>query len=78
MELELELYLGSMLKWFGVRIESELKKSGLKFPVKYCRVVELKYEGNQPFSGRVDKASATEAIDLGSIPGWIKPKTKNW
>ena len=25
--------------------------------------------------GRVDRASATEAVDLGSIPGRVKPKT---
>ena len=29
----------------------------------------------KPISGRVDKASATEAINVGSIPGWVKPKT---
>ena len=29
----------------------------------------------QPISGRMDRASATEAVDLGSIPGWVKPKT---
>ena len=23
----------------------------------------------------VDRASATEAVDSGSIPGWVKPKT---
>ena len=27
-------------------------------------------------SGREDRASATEAIDSGSISGWVKPKTK--
>ena len=26
-------------------------------------------------SGRVDRASATEAVDTGSIPGRVKPKT---
>ena len=26
-------------------------------------------------SGRVDRASATEAVDLGSIPSRVKPKT---
>ena len=26
-------------------------------------------------SGRVDRASATEAVDSGSIPGRVKPKT---
>ena len=26
-------------------------------------------------SGRVDRASASEAVDLGSIPGRVKPKT---
>ena len=28
-----------------------------------------------PISGRVDRASATEAGDSGSIPGRVKPKT---
>ena len=26
-------------------------------------------------NGRVDRASATEAVDTGSIPGRVKPKT---
>ena len=26
-------------------------------------------------SGREDRASATDAVDLGSIPGRVKPKT---
>ena len=26
-------------------------------------------------SGLVDRASATDAVDSGSIPNWIKPKT---
>ena len=30
------------------------------------------------FSGRLDRASATEAVDLGSIPGRVKPDYKNW
>ena len=30
----------------------------------------------QPISGQVDRASATEAVNLGSIPGQVKPKTK--
>ena len=29
----------------------------------------------KPISDRVDRASATEAVDLGSIPGRVKPKT---
>ena len=28
-----------------------------------------------PISGRVDGASATETVDLGLIPGRVKPKT---
>ena len=28
-----------------------------------------------PIRGRVDRASATEAVDSGSIPGRVKPKT---
>ena len=31
---------------------------------------------NQSISGRVDRASATETVDLGSIPGRVKPKTR--
>ena len=30
---------------------------------------------NQPISGRVDRASATETVDSGSIPGRVIPKT---
>ena len=30
---------------------------------------------HQPISGREDRASATEAVDSGSIPSWVKPKT---
>ena len=30
---------------------------------------------NKPISGRVNRASATEAVDSGSIPGGVKPKT---
>ena len=29
----------------------------------------------EPISGRVDRASATETVDSGSIPGQVKPKT---
>ena len=29
----------------------------------------------QPISGRVDRASATETVDSGSIPGRVIPKT---
>ena len=25
--------------------------------------------------GQVDRASATDAVDSGSIPGWVEPKT---
>ena len=35
------------------------------------RVVEF----TTPISGRVDRASATETVDSGSIPGWVIPKT---
>ena len=27
-------------------------------------------------SGQVDRVSATETVDSGSIPSWVKPKTK--
>ena len=29
----------------------------------------------QPISGRADRTSATETVDPGSIPGWVKKKT---
>ena len=29
----------------------------------------------EPISGRVDTEFATETVDSGSIPGWVKPKT---
>ena len=29
----------------------------------------------KPISGRVGRASATKAVDYGSIPGLVKPKT---
>ena len=33
----------------------------------------------QPVSSRVDRASATEMVDSGSISGRVEPKnTKNW
>ena len=35
-----------------------------------------KYFQVRPISGRVDRASATKTVDLGSIPGRVKPKTK--
>ena len=35
----------------------------------------LNYVFILPISGRVDRASATEAVDSGSIPGRVKPKT---
>ena len=28
----------------------------------------------EPISGRVERATATEAVDSGSIPGRVKPK----
>ena len=33
------------------------------------------YESDQSISGRVDRASATETVDQGSIPDRVKPKT---
>ena len=29
----------------------------------------------KPISGRVDRTSAAETVDSGSIPNWVKPKT---
>ena len=48
----------------------------------HCGIAVLGYKVNSlslskalPISGRVDRAFAAEAVDLGSIPGWVKPKT---
>ena len=32
----------------------------------------------EPISGQVDRASANEAVDAGSIPDRVKPKTINF
>ena len=42
----------------------------------FCKLSEFfGFADFQPISGRVDKASATETVDLGSIPSRVKPKT---
>ena len=55
---------------------SLLGLSCLGQPYRYQMPVYL-YTGIffKPICGRVDRASATEAVDLGLIPGWVKPKT---
>ena len=35
----------------------------------------MRKDKDKPISGRVDRASVTEAVDTGSIPGLVKPKT---
>ena len=42
---------------------------------KLCDSIQLLLSFKEPISGRVDRASATEAVDSGSIPGRVKPKT---
>ena len=44
------------------------KHMGELFP--YDRIISL-----WPIGGRVDRASATDTVDSGSIPGRVKPKT---
>ena len=39
--------------------------------LKYCSLY------SKPISGRVHRASATEAVDWDSIPAWVKPDLKN-
>ena len=36
---------------------------------------KVEVTSSKSISGRVDRASATEAVDSGSIPGRVKPKT---
>ena len=33
------------------------------------------YKIYKPISGREDRVSATDTLDSGSIPYWVKPKT---
>ena len=40
-----------------------------------CKIHNVVESRGQPISGRVDRASATETVDLGLIPGRVKPKT---
>ena len=39
------------------------------------RMILITYNRFITISGRVDRASSTEAVDTGSIPGRVKPKT---
>ena len=41
----------------------------------YQRTYSINSTASSPISGRVDRASATEAVDTDSIPGRVKPKT---
>ena len=51
-------------------------KKSILFAKKYLQKNALYIcKKAEPISGRVDRASATEAVDLGSIPGRVKPKT---
>ena len=47
--------------------------------VRLVHIIQWKVSGSgsqaKSISGRVDRASATEAVDTGSIPGRVKPKT---
>ena len=38
-------------------------------------IFSLRKRSSTTISGRVDRASATEEVDWGSIPGRVKPKT---
>ena len=39
-------------------------------------MVQIVIVAHCSISGRVDKASAIEAVDSGAIPGRVKPKTR--
>ena len=43
--------------------------------LKRCSMARSSDSNITPISGRVDRASATEAVDTGLIPGRVKPKT---
>ena len=45
--------------------------------VRPAEIPHHDFSTTKPISGRVDRASATEAVDSGSIPGRVKPKTIN-
>ena len=44
-------------------------------PMSLCCKLPDALDDIRPISGRVDRVSATEAVDPGSIPGRVKPKT---
>ena len=57
------------VKMLGVILDQDMSLS-----LHINKVINVCYL-NQLISGRVDRASATETVDSGSIPGRVKPKT---
>ena len=51
------------------------EKESLMNLLLYLSVLEIVIQSTKPISGRVNRASATETVDTGSIPGRVKPTT---
>ena len=51
------------------------EQPGFSVPNQHAKRKIKQHRAIQPISGRVDRASATETVDSGSIPGRVKPKT---
>ena len=55
-------------------MKTKARKVGLWFDSFWNSVIAVYFQNNElPISCRVDRAFATEAVDLGSIPGRVKP-----
>ena len=71
----------SLLQVFGVHLVEcvdrlcVLNKTlcGLLQFLNVTSTLRLTHIEKEPISGRVDRASVTEAVDLGSIPGRVRP-----
>ena len=51
------------------------EKESLMNLLLYLSVLEIVIQSTKPISGRVNRASATETVDTGSIPGRVKSTT---
>ena len=63
---EAKIHEALLIKKQNPTINKEIYANGASFSMSVYQCF---------FCGRVDRASATEAVDTGSIPGRVKPKT---
>ena len=68
------LLAGSISFSLFVSLKVQTEKTDSEIP-KLLGRISLHICGIKPMSGGVDRASATETVDSGSISGQVKPKT---